>query len=183
MTPINEQTLYQRASHIKLMIFDVDGILTDGSLHIGPQGEIVKIFHVHDGHGIKSLQQVGIITAIISARQSLCVTQRARELNITHVYQGVADKRIAFQELLTLTKLQAADCAYAGDDLVDLPILSQVGLAISVPNAHADVKSRVHHVTAQTGGQGAAREICDLLLRAQNHYDAILASYYDAPPK
>lgn len=170
-------TALTQAAHIKLMIFDVDGILTDGSLHFGPDGEIIKTFNVLDGHGIKMLQQSGVAAAIISARQSPIVLKRATDLGIRHVQQGIHDKRSAFEQLLKETSLSADVCGFVGDDVIDLPILMRVGFSASVPNGHPEVRSRVHYVTQAAGGRGAAREICDLILRAQGNYEAALAPY------
>jgi 3-deoxy-D-manno-octulosonate 8-phosphate phosphatase (KDO 8-P phosphatase) len=166
-----------RAARVRLMIFDVDGILTDGSLHYGPDGEVVKTFNVLDGHGIKLLQQSGVATAIISARQSGIVARRASDLGILHLYQGVHDKRAAFGQLLQQVNIGEDACGFVGDDVIDLPILSRVGFAASVPNGHAEVRARVHYVTQTAGGRGAAREICDFILRAQGNYEAALAPY------
>jgi 3-deoxy-D-manno-octulosonate 8-phosphate phosphatase (KDO 8-P phosphatase) len=172
----------QRAARVKLMIFDVDGVLTDGGLHFGAEGEVLKRFNVLDGHGIKLLQQSGVATAIISARQSPIVLRRASDLGIAHVQQGVHDKAAAFQLLLQQTGLCAADCGFVGDDVIDLPILLQVGFAASVPNGHPEVTSRVHYVSRAAGGHGAAREICDFVLRAQGTYDAAMAPYLTLTP-
>jgi 3-deoxy-D-manno-octulosonate 8-phosphate phosphatase (KDO 8-P phosphatase) len=166
-----------RAARVRLMIFDVDGILTDGSLHYGADGEAIKTFNVLDGHGIKLLQQSGVATAIISARKSPIVARRATDLGIAHVHQGVHDKRSAFDELLAACGLDMDQCGFVGDDVIDLPILLRVGFAASVPNAHAEVMTRVHYVTQASGGRGAAREICDLLLHAQGNYDNAIAPY------
>jgi 3-deoxy-D-manno-octulosonate 8-phosphate phosphatase (KDO 8-P phosphatase) len=166
-----------KAARVRLMIFDVDGILTDGSLHYGPEGEVIKTFNVLDGHGIKLLQQSGVATAIISARQSGIVVRRASDLGITHVYQGVHDKRTAFEQLLRQTNIDEQNCGFVGDDVIDLPILSRVGFAASVPNGHPEVRARVHYVTQAAGGRGAARELCDFILRAQGNYEAALAPY------
>jgi 3-deoxy-D-manno-octulosonate 8-phosphate phosphatase (KDO 8-P phosphatase) len=174
---MDNATAIARAARIKLMIFDVDGILTDGSLHFGADGEMIKTFNVLDGHGIKMLQQSGVAVAIISARQSPIVLKRATDLGIRHVQQGIHDKRSAFEQLLKETSLPAEVCGFIGDDVIDLPILMRVGFAASVPNGHADVRSRVHYVTQAYGGRGAAREICDLILRAQGNYEAALAPY------
>lgn len=167
----------ERAARVRLMIFDVDGILTDGSLHYGPEGEVIKTFNVLDGHGIKLLQQSGVATAIISARQSALVVRRASDLGITHVHQGVHDKRTAFEQLLDKTGIAPEACGFVGDDVIDLPILLRVGFAASVPNGHPEVKSRVHFITEAAGGAGAARELCDFILRAQGNYEAALAPY------
>lgn len=166
-----------RAMRVRLMIFDVDGILTDGSLHYGADGESIKTFNVLDGHGIKLLQQSGVATAIISARKSPIVARRAADLGIAHVHQGVHDKRSAFERLLTECSLTADACGFVGDDVIDLPILMRAGFAASVPNAHIEVTTRVHYVTQASGGRGAAREICDLLMHAQGNYDSAIAAY------
>lgn len=166
-----------RAGRVRLMIFDVDGILTDGSLHYGPEGEEIKTFNVLDGHGIKLLQQSGVPAAIISARKSPIVARRAGDLGIQHLFQGVHDKRAAFEQLLAQTGISAEACGFVGDDVIDLPILLRVGFAASVPNAHQEVRSRVHYITQAPGGRGAARELCDFILRAQGNYEAALAPY------
>jgi len=173
----NHTDAVARAARVKLMIFDVDGILTDGSLHFGPDGEVIKTFNVLDGHGIKLLQGSGVKTAIISARQSPIVLKRASDLGIAHVMQGIHDKGLAFEKLLQETNIAAQDCGFVGDDVIDLPILSRVGFAASVPNGHAEVRSRVQYVTQASGGRGAARELCDFILRAQGNYEAALAPY------
>ncbi|MGV3652960.1 MAG: KdsC family phosphatase [Noviherbaspirillum sp.] len=166
-----------RAQGVRLMIFDVDGILTDGSLHFGPEGEIIKTFNVLDGHGIKLLQQAGVATAIISARSSPVVARRAADLGIAQLWQGAHDKSAAFRQLLEKNGIGQEACGFAGDDVIDLPILTRAGFAASVPNAHPEVRQRVHYVTQATGGRGAAREICDFILRAQGKYEAALAPY------
>lgn len=159
------------------MIFDVDGILTDGGLYFGSEGEMMKCFNVLDGQGIKLLQQAGIVTAIISARQSAIVTKRATDLGISHVRQGIHDKKLAFLQLLAELNMTEQDCGFIGDDVVDLPILTRVKFAASVPNGHSEVQQRVHYVTTARGGQGAAREICDFILRAQGKYEQALQNY------
>ena len=166
-----------KAANVKLMIFDVDGILTDGSLHFGPEGEALKTFNVLDGQGIRLLQKAGIETAIISARQSTIVSKRAADLDITHVRQGIHDKKEAFLALLEELQLTSDQCGFIGDDVIDLPVLTRVGFAVSVPNGHAEVRSRVDYVTTAFGGKGAAREVCDYILRAQNKYTLALSDY------
>ena len=168
----------ERAARVKVMIFDVDGILTDGSLTYGPDGEVTKTFNVLDGLGIQLLQKTGVATAIISARNSPIVNARARDLGITHVWQGFHDKRIAFAELLAQTGLTAEQCGYIGDDVIDMPLLSQVGFAVTVPSGHPEVQHRVHYVTKAAGGRGAVREVCDLVMRAQGSYERALAPYF-----
>ena len=171
------QDVMIRAARVRLMIFDVDGVLTDGSLHFGAEGELIKTFNVLDGQGIRLLQQSGVATAIISARQSPLVQRRASDLGITHVFQGSHDKRASFEKLLQQTGLGADQCGFIGDDVIDLPILLRAGFAASVPNGHAEVRQRVHYITSAPGGSGAVRELCDLILRAQGNYEAALAPY------
>ena len=177
MSTQNVQLASERAQHLKLMIFDVDGVLTDGALRYDAQGEVIKTFHVLDGHGIKLLQQHGIVVAIISARESSMVARRAADLGIRMLRQGVNDKRAVFEQLLAELGLTAAQCGYMGDDWVDLPVMLRVGFCASVPNAHPEVRARAHWITTSHGGQGAAREVCDLILRAQGNYEAALAPY------
>ena len=170
-------TSTERAKRLKLMIFDVDGVLTDGGLRYGPEGELIKTFNALDGHGIKLLQKSGVRTAIISARQSPIVTRRATDLGISILLQGVEDKRSAFEKMIADLKLTPEECGFMGDDVIDLPVMTRVGFAISVPNGHAEVRSRAHYVAQAHGGNGAVREVCDFILRAQDNYDSALAPY------
>ncbi len=167
----------QKASGIRVMIFDVDGVLTDGRMQYTAEGEFIKNFYVHDGLGIQLLQRMGIATAIISARQTPIVTKRAADLGITYVYQGKHDKRITFAQLLTDSGVAAHECGFMGDDIVDLPLFSKTGFCASVPNAHVEVRNRADYITCAPGGLGAVREICDFILHAQNKYSAALAPY------
>jgi 3-deoxy-D-manno-octulosonate 8-phosphate phosphatase (KDO 8-P phosphatase) len=176
----SSNSLNTRLANIKLMIFDVDGVLTDGGLYYGPDGEAIKRFNVLDGLGIKFLQQFGITTAIISARQSAITARRAQDLGIAHVFQGSHDKQAALQNLLAQTGLTLAECGYLGDDVIDLPLLRQVGFAATVPNCHPEVRMHVHYCTQAGGGHGAAREVCDMLLRAQGKFGQALASFKGA---
>jgi len=169
-------TSTQRAARVKLMIFDVDGVLTDGRLYYGDQGEVLKTFNTLDGYGIKLLAEVGIASAIITGRQSGIVAARARELGIAHLYQGVHDKTTALADLLTTTGLDAGACGYMGDDWPDLPVMLKVGFAAAPAGAHPEVIARAHWVAEAHGGQGAVREVCDTVLRAGHHYDALLAA-------
>lgn len=157
----------ERARRLRLMLFDVDGVLTDGRLWYGPAGEALKAFHVLDGHGVKLLQQGGIAAGILSGRSSGAVALRAAELGVAHVLQGVEDKRPAFDRLLARLGLQAAEAGYMGDDLPDLPVLSRCGLACAPRSAHAEVRRGAHYVADADGGRGAVREVCDYVLRAQ----------------
>ncbi|WP_244847817.1 HAD family hydrolase [Caballeronia sp. SL2Y3] len=166
----------ERASRIKLMVFDIDGVFTDGSLYFSAEGDTMKSFNSLDGHGVKLLERIGVQTAIITGRQSGIVAARAKELGITHLYQGVADKTVALAQLLDATGIAAAECGYMGDDWPDLAVMRRCGFAAAPANAHAEVKERVHWVTEARGGHGAVREVCDAILRAQNRYDALLAA-------
>lgn len=156
-----------RARAVRLAIFDVDGVLTDGTLWIGPEGETFKAFNILDGHGLKMLQSAGVATAILSGRDSLAVTRRARELSIGHVVQGADDKLAAFDQLLAKAGVVAEECAFVGDDLPDLPVMKRCGFAVAVSNAVEDVKAASHYVTKAAGGRGAVREFCELVLRAR----------------
>jgi len=164
-----------RAAKVKLLVLDVDGVLTDGSLLIGQDGkEALKIFDSLDGHGIKLLQSTGVIVAIITGRNSLMVEGRAKELGIKHVQMGVSEKFKALQVLLEQTKLTLADCAAMGDDWPDLSVLPKVHFAACPAQAHDEVKKRVHFVTKCSGGAGAVREVCDMILVAQDNYQRLL---------
>lgn len=172
-----QEHLLEKARCVRLMIFDIDGVMTDGKLLFGPEGECLKVFHVLDGHGIRLLQQAGIPAAIISARQSPMVMKRAQDLGIQHIQLGIQEKLAAFSALLEKTGMDASDCGYIGDDVIDLPILIRAGFSASVPNAHQEVRSRVDYVTQAPGGNGAVREVCDLILKAQGKYQPLLESY------
>lgn len=169
-------TAAERASRVKLMIFDVDGVLTDGGLHFTATGDTMKSFNSLDGHGVKLLGEAGIATAIITGRRSEIVAARAREMRIGHLYQGVEDKRAAFAELLAATGVAPDACGYMGDDWPDLAVMLRCGFATAPANAHPEVIARAHWVAEARGGHGAAREVCDAILRAQHRYDALLTA-------
>jgi 3-deoxy-D-manno-octulosonate 8-phosphate phosphatase (KDO 8-P phosphatase) len=171
------QDVYRRARNIRVAAFDVDGVLTDGTLFYADSGEELKAFNVRDGHGLKMLKDGGVALAIISSRSSRSLEARARNLGIDLLFQGAADKLAAFQELLGRCGVGAEACAYAGDDVVDLPVLKRCGLAVAVPDAPALVRRHVHHVTRARGGDGAVREICELILHAQGTLAARHAEY------
>jgi 3-deoxy-D-manno-octulosonate 8-phosphate phosphatase (KDO 8-P phosphatase) len=164
--------LTRRARAIRLAVFDVDGVMTDGTIFIGAQGETFKAFNILDGHGVKMLQSAGVATAIISGRSSEAVARRAAELAIEHVVQGSRDKTAAFDALIATLALSAEQCAFVGDDLPDLPVMRRCGLAVAVANAADAVKAAAHYVTRASGGKGAVREFCELVLRAQGQLAA-----------
>lgn len=161
------QDILARAKDIKLLIFDVDGVLTDGRIIIGDDGQEYKAFHSRDGHGMKLLQYTGVEIAIITGRTSKTVEHRMNGLGINHVYQGQRIKLPAYEALINKLNLQPEQCAYVGDDWVDLAIMSRVGLAIAVQDADSHVKQHAHWITPSCGGQGAAREVCELIMQAQ----------------
>ncbi len=169
-----------RAEKIKLLILDVDGVLTTGYLEYSAQGEMLKSFYVQDGLGLQLLREQGIQLAIISGRDSAVTAARAKDLKIHHVLQGAQNKGLALSQLLQTTGLTLEQCAYIGDDGIDLPILRVVGLAVSVPNGHHLAQSAAHWVTAQGGGAGAVRELSELILFAQDKLLAAYAHYLDA---
>jgi len=171
------QDVYSRARTIRLAVFDIDGVLTDGGLYYSDSGEEIKVFDVRDGHGMKMLQASGVALAIITSRTFQCVARRTENLGIDYVYQGVDDKLATLRTLLQKLTLDLSACAYMGDDWIDLPILTRCGLALSVPDAHAEVRSRAHYVTRAGGGRGAVREACELIMRAQGTYEARLAAF------
>ncbi|WCE93696.1 KdsC family phosphatase [Acidithiobacillus ferriphilus] len=167
--------LMKRAAQIRLLILDVDGVLTDGRLFFDDDGRESKAFHVRDGYGIKLVQERGIEVAVITARYSPAVAHRAHDLGIKRIFQGCSDKNLAYTELKIALGLDDAVVAYMGDDLLDLPILTRVGLATAPADAHPEVGCRVHWRSAQQGGYGAVRELCELILRAQGHWSAVIA--------
>lgn len=165
-----DEILRNKARRIRLAVFDLDGVFTDGRLYYGADGEIFKPFHVRDGHGIKALRRAGIDVAIISGRDSPSVSFRMRELGVEHVHQGVSDKGVCLDGLLERLALPAEVVACVGDDLPDLPMLERAGLAIAVPDAQPEVRELAHWITAHPGGHGAVRDVCDLLLHAGGHH-------------
>jgi len=170
-----------RARALRLMIFDVDGILTDGRLYMGESGEELKAFHVRDGLGLQLLRDAGLEVALLTSRKSDLVARRAAELGIRQVRQGVADKRSGFSELLAACKVDAAAAGYMGDDLVDLPVLTACGFAATVAEAPQAVRDRAHYVTRLGGGQGAVREVCEFVLQAQGALDAAVGKFLRKP--
>lgn len=162
--------LKQKAQKIKLLILDVDGVLTDNRLYYGDQGEAYKTFHTRDGHGMVLLQKSGIEIGIITGRSSKIVSQRMADLKVKHVFQGVPDKLPTFLKLVKDLQLDFSEIAYIGDDILDLPILTRIGLAVTPADGDPEVKSRVDYISQYAGGQGCVREVCELILRSQNRW-------------
>lgn len=172
-------SLIKKIKAVKLLILDVDGVMTDGSIIYDDDGKEIKIFDVKDGHGIKLLMRAGIDVAIITARESKVVLHRAKNLGIEMVYQKAMDKVIAFEDILKKRQLSPQETAYIGDELVDIPLLRRVGFAVTVKDAVADVKKRIDYITAKNGGCGAVREICELILKVQGKWDEVTAKYFE----
>ncbi len=171
------QDILEKAAQVRLLIFDVDGVLTDGGLFIDTEGREHKVFHSRDGHGMKMLQSTGVEIAIISGRASPAVSHRMASLGIEHVYLGQQEKIPAFEEILARLALSPHQVAYVGDDVVDLPIMRRVGLAVAVQDAHHLVKRHAHWQTAHPGGHGAARDVCELIMEAQGTLDGQMRKY------
>lgn len=167
----------QQAKQVKLLILDVDGVMTDGRLYYSDTGHETKAFHSLDGQGLTMLGKTGVKLALITGRQSTLVEQRARDLNIAYVYQGVLDKLASFEELLLKSGFNAEECGYMGDDVVDLPPMRRVAFAVAVPHSPAIVRENAHYVTSAAGGNGAVREVCEYIMQAQGTYEALLAYY------
>lgn len=167
----------KRAKGLKLMIFDVDGVMTDGTLYYSERGEELKAFNIQDGHGIKMLKQYGVEVALITARRSRAVELRAANLGIAHLHQGVEDKRGAYAALLEQLGLAAEQSGYMGDDLLDLPLITRCGFAATVAAAPEAVRKRAHYVARMGGGHGAVREVCELILRAQGALEQAIGAH------
>lgn len=173
------QDVIDKAKNIKLLILDVDGVLTDAKLFFDDQGREYKAFHARDGHGIKLLRQTGVEVAVISGRRSESVALRMRSLGIEHVYQGQENKLAAFEELLRRLAVTPEATAHVGDDLLDLPLMKRAGLAIAVRDAHFAIKDYADWVTTLPGGEGAAREVCDFIMRAQGNLERVISAYLE----
>ena len=172
------QAILERAKHIKLVIFDVDGVMTDGGLTIGDDGQEYKTFNTQDGLGMKLLKASGVDMAIITGRTSNVVKQRAESTGVAHFYQGVDDKLIAYQDLSLKMGLKPEQIAFMGDDIVDMPPMLRCGFAITVPAAPDSVKQHAHYITKKEGGRGAVREVCELIMQAQGTLAAQLAPFF-----
>ncbi len=171
------QRVMDRAARVRLVAFDVDGVLTDGRLILGERGEELKIFHSRDGQGLVMLREAGLFVAVISGRSSPVVAERMAALGIEYVYQGLAEKLPVFEDLLRRLQLRPEQAAAVGDDLPDLPLLLRSGLGVAVADAHAEVMRHAHWCTRLPGGHGAAREVCDLVLEAQGLLEPLHQRY------
>jgi 3-deoxy-D-manno-octulosonate 8-phosphate phosphatase (KDO 8-P phosphatase) len=171
------QDILQKAAQVKLVIFDVDGVLTDGRLFFGDDGQEYKAFHSRDGHGMKMLQASGVEIGIITGRTSKVVEHRMANLGVQHVYQGKQEKLPAFEELIARLGLASQQVAYMGDDVVDLPIMLRVGLAVATNDAHQLVTQHAHWQTPHGGGEGAARDLCELIMEAQGTLEPAMQAF------
>jgi len=174
---ILDEVLRSRAAAVSLFLLDVDGVLTDGSLIYTESGAEAKAFNTQDGLGLKLLQQAGVQTGLITARQSTIVQRRAEELTVDHIYQGVDHKASAFREIMRRSGRKPAEVCYMGDDWIDLAVLSRVGLAACPANAVPEVQDACHYVTSRSGGHGAVREVCDLIITAKGRQQSLLQRY------
>ena len=170
--------IYNRAAKIRLLVLDVDGVLTDGSIIYTAAGDEIKCFHVRDGNGIRMVMQAGIEVALITGRRSEAVAHRAKNLGISQVFQGVRDKLEVLRTLQSDLGVSTDETAVMGDDLVDLPIMLTAGLAAAVADASREVRENSHLVTTAFGGKGAVREVCEILLKAKGLWDDILRQFY-----
>ncbi len=170
--------ILMRAKKIKALIVDIDGVMTDGRIVYSIYGDELKFFDVQDGLGIALLTRAGIKTFVITAKKSRIVKLRAKDMNVTRAYQGYHDKLIPFNDILKRFGLKPDEMCFVGDDIIDIPVLKRVGFSVAVPNAVDEVKEAVHHTTQKSGGRGAVREICDLLLKTQGKWESATAGYF-----
>ncbi|TLF49643.1 HAD family hydrolase [Halomonas urmiana] len=175
--PLLDSQLVDRLRRVRLLALDVDGVLTDGRLYFQTDGVEIKAFHTLDGHGIKLLQRAGIVVALITGRDSPMVSRRAAALGIQHVFQGAEKKLTVLRELCARLEMELDQVAYCGDDMPDVAAIRRAGVGISVPGAPSYIRKHADWVTEAVGGHGAVREICDTLLQAQGHWDAVLDTY------
>jgi 3-deoxy-D-manno-octulosonate 8-phosphate phosphatase (KDO 8-P phosphatase) len=167
----------EKVKHLKLLMLDVDGVLTDGKIIYNDRGEELKAFDVRDGHGIKLLMRSGVEVVLITGRKSRVVVHRARDLGITQVYQKITNKVEVYEKILRQKKLVDREVGFVGDDLVDIPVLRRVGFSATVSDAIPEVKKIVDYITTKRGGEGAVREICELLLKLQNRWEKVTETY------
>jgi 3-deoxy-D-manno-octulosonate 8-phosphate phosphatase (KDO 8-P phosphatase) len=169
--------IVQQARRVKMLVTDIDGVMTDGRIVYSIYGDELKFFDVTDGFGISLLHRAGIKTVIMTAKKSRIVKMRGRDLKVARVYAGFLDKLIPFNDMLKRFKLSPEEVCFIGDDLIDVPVLKKVGLAVSVPNAVDEVKTVAHHITSRPGGRGAVREVCDLILKSQDKWEEVTARF------
>lgn len=177
MTQTISQDVIGRAKKVKLLIIDIDGVMTDGRIIYSIYGDELKFFDVTDGLGISLLRAAGIPSVIITAKKSRIVTLRARDMRVAKAYQGYIDKIVPFEKALKRFKVSPEDICFIGDDIIDIPVLRRVGFAVAVPNAVEETKNVAHYITAKTGGRGAVREICDMILKSQGKWESVAGKF------
>ena len=173
-----DQNVLEKAKRVKLLIIDIDGVMTDGHIIYSIYGDELKFFDVQDGFGITLLNRAGIKSVIITAKKSRIVKLRARDMKVAKAYQGHHDKLAPFKHAIRKFRVSPEEVCFVGDDLLDLPILKRVGFAVAVANAVDEVKKHSHHVTERAGGHGAVREICDLIIKSQGKWDLATSKYF-----
>lgn len=173
-----DAAVLERAKKIKAIFFDIDGVLTDGRIVLGNYGDELKFFDIQDGHGIAMLGRAGIKTALITGRKSRINTRRAKELKINKVYQNATDKLKVFEKVSRKFKITHEEVCYIGDDLIDIPCLTRAGLSVAVKTAVPEAREKAHYITEHEGGRGAAREVIDLILKAQGKWEEVTRRYY-----
>jgi len=171
--------ILERARRVKVVILDIDGVMTDGRIIYSIYGDELKFFDVQDGFGITLLHRAGIKTVIITAKKSKIVKLRARDLKISRVYQGFVHKLVPLNKILKAFKVSTDEICFIGDDLIDLPVLKRAGFSVSVPNAMEEVRGHAHYITSKTGGRGAVREICDIILKSQGKWEEVTSRYFE----
>jgi 3-deoxy-D-manno-octulosonate 8-phosphate phosphatase (KDO 8-P phosphatase) len=174
---MDDSQIRERAARVKLLLMDCDGVLTDGRIWILENGEDQKAFHTRDGLGIELLHRAGLMSGIISGRISSALARRAQSLRVSYLWQGREDKREAFADTLVQARVSNEEVAFVGDDLTDLALMGQAGLAVAVADAAAEVREHAHYVTTANGGNGAIREVVELILKAQGRWDDLMKSY------
>jgi 3-deoxy-D-manno-octulosonate 8-phosphate phosphatase (KDO 8-P phosphatase) len=174
---MNKTDIQNRAARIKLLLMDCDGVLTDGRIWLLENGEDQKMFHTRDGFGIELLHRAGLQSGVITGRTSIALERRAQALGMLFIWQGSEDKRNAFADSLTEAALSSEEVAFIGDDLTDIPLLKLCGLAVAVADGAVETRSHAHYVTEARGGHGAVREVCELILKAQNKWSDVIAGY------
>lgn len=175
---IPRNVILDKASRVKILIVDIDGVMTDGRIIYSIYGDELKFFDVTDGFGITLLRKAGIKSLIITAKKSKIVRMRAKDMKVAKAYQGCMDKIKPFNHALRKFKVIPEEVCFIGDDLIDIPVLKRVGFAVAVPNAVEEVREQAHYTTSKSGGRGAVREVCDLILRAQGKWDLATAQYF-----
>ena len=176
MTPDTEE-IARRAARVKLLLLDCDGVLTDGRITLLADGDEQKSFHTRDGHGLVLLHRAGLQSGVISGRTSSALERRARDLGIRHLRQGTHDKIVEFREVLEAAGVSADEAAFVGDDVTDIPLMRRCALAVAVADATDDTRAHAHYVTRHAGGFGAVREVCELILKAQGHWEGLMRRY------